>query len=422
MEPIARRLAPHCLATIVLLWAVGLDSSPTLSARESDSDSPGSTPTSSAPPPYGSKRIDAPPLPDALYFEFGMEELYRRANLSVEEVFAHVGLHVPENCLDFSDRTRLERRRRRWRHALRLLRSTHPERVYGWLIGRRSPPDLALAEARHQRNCLIDGMFEGAAEPDQFSAEIGGRRLQSRDRFQRWKTWYRERPRRRRQLRRAVTKSHLRSATAQASIWYRKFVLDDSHFNRVTAEAARKCGLGAGQSWKPALERHRRCWFEILDGPARERQILTASSAPGTSRHHWGTEFDFFDLNPYRFLEGRVYAEEYAWLRAHALDFGFFQTYRRDKPDPERPGYIAEPWHWSYYPIGRALTEFAAEHEDEMERRLNRLWDRLARRFNAVDGTDYAFFQYVRRHWRAFVFNISGPRPHSTSDSAASEE
>ena len=172
MEPTARRLAPYCLATIVFLWVVGLGSSPTLSARESDSDSQGSTPTSSAPPPYDSGRVDGPPLPDSLYFEFGMEELYRRANLSIEEVFAHVGLRVPENCLDFSDRTRLERRRRRWRHALRILRSTHPERVYGWLIGRRSPPDLALAEARHQRNCLIDGMFEGASEPDQFSAEI----------------------------------------------------------------------------------------------------------------------------------------------------------------------------------------------------------------------------------------------------------
>jgi D-alanyl-D-alanine carboxypeptidase-like protein len=37
-----------------------------------------------------------------------------------------------------------------------------------------------------------------------------------------------------------------------------------------------------------------------LDDNERQFEILQASSAPGISRHHWGTDFDLFDsdMNP----------------------------------------------------------------------------------------------------------------------------
>ena len=404
-----RRLHVRGVESLICLFAMtGLVPGICLSSAEARK--PGEASRIAQPtPPYRPPHTSSTPWPAPLDFQFGMEELYRASDMSGDDVVAHLGLDSFDGCLELTDRKALVRRRERWRHALRILSYTRPERLYGWLIGVREPPAAVLTEVRHQRNCLIDAMFRAAEMPEHFNVDLQGRRLQSKERFERWKQWYRTHRRRRRQLRRAVTQSHLRSATAQASIWYQKFMLDDSHFNRVTVEAARKCGLRAGVSWKSELERHRRCWFETLDGPARERQILTASSAPGISRHHWGTEIDLFGLNPYHFREDRVYAEEYDWLSQHALDFGFFQTYHRDKPDPDRPGYIAEPWHWSYYPIAQALTSFASEHEDEFDERLNDMWDRLERRFNTIGSKDYHYFQYVRHHWRAFVFNITVP-------------
>lgn len=91
-----------------------------------------------------------------------------------------------------------------------------------------------------------------------------------------------------------------------------------------------------------------------LSDSAKARMILLYSSMPGTSRHHWGTDVDFNDLNNDYFESGRG-AREYAWLRANASDFGFFQPYT-DK-DGGRTGYEEERWHWSYGPLSRKLLD-----------------------------------------------------------------
>lgn len=85
---------------------------------------------------------------------------------------------------------------------------------------------------------------------------------------------------------------------------------------------------------------------------ARALKILEYSAMPGASRHHWGTDVDLNDLNNRSFEAGGPYAKTYAWLRAHAHEYGFCQPYTAK--DANRPqGYNEERWHWSYIPLAK---------------------------------------------------------------------
>jgi len=91
---------------------------------------------------------------------------------------------------------------------------------------------------------------------------------------------------------------------------------------------------------------------KIKDPAERARLILRYSSMPGTSRHHWGTDFDINSLNNdyYSKGEGKIIFD---WLRANAHIYGFYQPYNegRDK------GYMEEKWHWSYVPLSRQILK-----------------------------------------------------------------
>ncbi|HON78824.1 MAG TPA: M15 family metallopeptidase [Spirochaetota bacterium] len=78
--------------------------------------------------------------------------------------------------------------------------------------------------------------------------------------------------------------------------------------------------------------------------------ILRYSSMPGTSRHHWGTDFDINILRNdyYGSGEGK---KLYTWLRANAGRFGFCQPYTAGRTS----GYAEERWHWSYVPVASEL-------------------------------------------------------------------
>lgn len=86
---------------------------------------------------------------------------------------------------------------------------------------------------------------------------------------------------------------------------------------------------------------------------ARAEKILQYSSMPGTSRHHWGTDLDLNALNNEYFENGEG-AKIYAWLSAHASEYGFFQPYTAFNPYRDA-GYREEKWHWSYYPIASQM-------------------------------------------------------------------
>ncbi|MGL4370704.1 MAG: M15 family metallopeptidase, partial [Spirochaetota bacterium] len=87
---------------------------------------------------------------------------------------------------------------------------------------------------------------------------------------------------------------------------------------------------------------------EMKDPYARAAAILKYSSMPGTSRHHWGTDFDINTLTNdyYEKGEGKVIFD---WLTANASRYGFARPFNagRDR------GYEEEKWHWSYTPLSR---------------------------------------------------------------------
>lgn len=105
-----------------------------------------------------------------------------------------------------------------------------------------------------------------------------------------------------------------------------------------------------------------------LEPKARVNAILNYSAIPGTSRHHWGTDFDIFDASAIdQGYEVQLTEEEFSeqgpcsrldeWLDYNLEAFGFFKPYREDKG-----GVACEPWHISYKPIAeKALEEFPLE-------------------------------------------------------------
>ena len=96
----------------------------------------------------------------------------------------------------------------------------------------------------------------------------------------------------------------------------------------------------------------------LPDPTTRARKILEFSSMPGTSRHHWGSDFDINSLTNsyYKKGQGKILFE---WMRKNAGRFGFCQPYTAGR----KGGYLEERWHWSYMGLARPLLR-------EWERRV----------------------------------------------------
>ncbi|TGL08981.1 D-alanyl-D-alanine carboxypeptidase family protein [Leptospira levettii] len=84
--------------------------------------------------------------------------------------------------------------------------------------------------------------------------------------------------------------------------------------------------------------------------------ILEFSSAPGTSRHHWGTDFDLNALDNAYFESNGKGKILYDWLKENASRYGFCQPYS-PLSTRNHKGYQEEKWHWSYAPISNQLTK-----------------------------------------------------------------
>ena len=86
------------------------------------------------------------------------------------------------------------------------------------------------------------------------------------------------------------------------------------------------------------------------DPMKKARAILRYSSMPGTSRHHWGTDFDLNVLTNeyYETGAGRVL---YRWMTENAGRYGFCQPYTSGR----NGGYNEEKWHWSFRPLAGAF-------------------------------------------------------------------
>lgn len=90
----------------------------------------------------------------------------------------------------------------------------------------------------------------------------------------------------------------------------------------------------------------------IPDHLKRAKKILEYSSMPGTSRHHWGTDFDMCELKNEYFESGDGLVL-YEWLNKNADSFGFCQPYTAGR----KSGYREEKWHWSYAPLSKIFLK-----------------------------------------------------------------
>lgn len=105
-----------------------------------------------------------------------------------------------------------------------------------------------------------------------------------------------------------------------------------------------------------------------LSAEERVKAILNYSAIPGTSRHHWGTDFDLFDacaldqgykpeLTQQEFQDNGPCGNLDNWLANNLSQYDFFKPYAEDLG-----GIACEPWHISYEPIAsQALEEFPIE-------------------------------------------------------------
>ncbi|MXV38171.1 D-alanyl-D-alanine carboxypeptidase family protein [Flavobacteriaceae bacterium Ap0902] len=91
-----------------------------------------------------------------------------------------------------------------------------------------------------------------------------------------------------------------------------------------------------------------------LSPQATIEKIIKYSTIPGTSRHHWGTDFDIIGsaknipsnpLHEKHFNQGGQYHAFKLWLNENSIQFGFKEVYTNN---PDRKGFKYEPWHFSY--------------------------------------------------------------------------
>lgn len=103
--------------------------------------------------------------------------------------------------------------------------------------------------------------------------------------------------------------------------------------------------------WDRKWARTRYMGWQDLD---KAQDILTYSSMPGTSRHHWGTDIDLNSLENEYFNSGKG-SIVYDFLERCGNELGFSQVYT--SKENGRTGYEEEKWHWSYMPVSSVMLE-----------------------------------------------------------------
>ncbi|MDA9557560.1 M15 family metallopeptidase [Vibrio sp.] len=156
----------------------------------------------------------------------------------------------------------------------------------------------------------------------------------------------------------------------------------------------------------PVLDRDSRpISMEALSIEEKIDAICFWSAIPGTSRHHWGGEFDVYDrdrlpnngvltLEPDVYLTGSQ-APFFRWLKKNLSHYGFFLPY-----DKDRGGVSIEPWHISH----RALSEITHPIFT-----LDQLKSQLEKPdANNILGIE-TILSHIDRLYHQYVINVSIP-------------
>jgi len=131
--------------------------------------------------------------------------------------------------------------------------------------------------------------------------------------------------------------------------------------------------------------------------------ILRWSALPGTSRHHWGTDFDVIDLAqlnagtsfrlvPEEFESGSLFGKLHDWLDENMESYGFFRPYQID-----RGGVSPERWHLSYAPLAQS---YLSQHSEELVRKVLEPSELRLKK---------EVLTFLPEIWKKFVTNITPP-------------
>ena len=186
----------------------------------------------------------------------------------------------------------------------------------------------------------------------------------------------------------ALAFQHMQTAAAQAGIQlhiasgFRSFAQQKHIWERKFHHASRKS----------------------MSASEKVTDILRWSALPGTSRHHWGTDFDAYDsaaiertaltLEPWEYEQNGPCYTLYLWLEEHAASFGFYRPY-----DIDRGGVAPEPWHWSYAPL--AENYLNAYDTDQLCAILARV------ELPGLQQMQEEFDTYVRKYVQQYVMNVA---------------
>ena len=129
--------------------------------------------------------------------------------------------------------------------------------------------------------------------------------------------------------------------------------------------------------------------------------ILHWSALPGTSRHHWGSDFDVFDpdllpgtqslqLTSAEYCHGGYFQELNDWLTESMAAFGFYRPYHSFLG-----GVAVEPWHISYYPVADKALE---------QLQLDIIYDLLSKK-NILGKA--VIFQQLPDIYQQFIGNVN---------------
>ncbi|MFE7274207.1 D-alanyl-D-alanine carboxypeptidase family protein [Streptomyces sp. NPDC057623] len=255
----------------------------------------------------------------------------------------------------------------RVRSVRKTLDSAAPKDVAAWITGTGSAPGTVETEMDTQVNGLADAAATGLDT--------------SRD---------------------TVLVSWVRTAATQRTIWDRKYEFlrtgsgGAGTFGVITDEIRAKypTQLGSDPQWDPDKVSHRSVW-EAMTSEERQIEILRTSTAPGVSRHHLGSDADFFDTTPQDWADNGPESANYAWLRANAAHYGFLQTYTAQSAKAS-PAISEERWHWSYAPVAEAVLAFVQANQTLIGDALDEQW-----------AYDPARYTYIKAHWRDYMFHVN---------------
>jgi|GEM_PF-4214840 len=302
---------------------------------------------------------------------------------------------APKGCKVFKDQAALDSEKDAWRAKIDKMQESD---VVAWVIGKDVKKDVkedvtkdvvkdAMKSVAVQRKCLL-GATRVALSAKGLSIPAGD-----------------------------LVRSGHRSAKNQATIWTRKFEFTGRAFGRISGEARKKCGpllLPTDIEWDPSPssmvdpkgERkaaHKKCW-DMLSADEKQKEILMTSSAPGISRHHWGSDFDIgrenvdTDLSAEAWEGKGAFSDTYRWLRRNASTYGFIQSFE-DKGG-YGVGYTAERWHWSYYPVAQALLEWVEANRPTVVAALKAQWAEMGKKGDAKQ------FSFIEANWEKYMFNV----------------